>query len=182
MTENDPHGQTAGGAHSYLGLDDDALIAQCEVDVYRASGPGGQKRNKTSSAVRLRHRPTGLIGNAVEDRSQHSNKRRALRRLRETIALTIRAELDLDQYEPSERLRSFLGSGGPLRVSSRNEAYPHVVAEVLDVLWACEVRVSDTGQHLSLSTAHLVGFFESDPHIWRRVNDLRKSVGEKPLR
>ena len=41
----------------WTGLSDEQLLAQCEVDTYRASGPGGQKRNKTSSAVRLRHPP-----------------------------------------------------------------------------------------------------------------------------
>ena len=44
----------------YLLATDDALIQQCEVDRYRASGPGGQHRNKTESAVRLRHKLTGV--------------------------------------------------------------------------------------------------------------------------
>ena len=63
-------------------LTDAELIAQCDVDTYRASGPGGQKRNKTSSAVRLRHEPTGLIAIAEESRSQHENKAKAVKRLR----------------------------------------------------------------------------------------------------
>src|SRR4051794_28568175 len=67
---------------AWTALTDDQLLAQCEVDTYRASGPGGQKRNKTSSAVRLRHPPTGLLVIAEESRSQHENKARALRRLR----------------------------------------------------------------------------------------------------
>ena len=57
----------------YLTLEDHELLAQCHVDRYRSHGPGGQKRNKTSSAVRLRHRLTGLAVKAAEDRSQQVN-------------------------------------------------------------------------------------------------------------
>ena len=54
----------------HLLASDDALIAQCEVDRYRASGPGGQHRNKTESAVRLRHRLTGVSAIGEDSRSQ----------------------------------------------------------------------------------------------------------------
>ena len=74
----------------WTGLSDPQLLAQCEVDTYRASGPGGQKRNKTSSAVRLRHGPSGLLVIAEESRSQHENRARALRRLRQALFLKIR--------------------------------------------------------------------------------------------
>src|SRR5438067_8083717 len=75
---------------TWTSLSDDQLLAQCEVDTYRASGPGGQKRNKTSSAVRLRHPPTGLIVIAEESRSQHENKAKALQRLRKALFLELR--------------------------------------------------------------------------------------------
>src|SRR6188474_3853798 len=85
---------------AWTALSDDVLLAQCEVDTYRASGPGGQKRNKTSSAVRLRHLPTGLIVIAEESRSQHENRARALRRLRQALFLKLREELDSDSLGP----------------------------------------------------------------------------------
>lgn len=52
------------------------------VDTFRASGNGGQHRNKTDSAVRLTHLPTGAVVTAVEDRSQHRNREVAWERLR----------------------------------------------------------------------------------------------------
>src|SRR4029079_7984793 len=77
----------------WTSLSDPQLLAQCEVDTYRASGPGGQKRNKTSSAVRLRHLPTGLLVIAEESRSQHENRAPALRRLWRVLFLHLRDEL-----------------------------------------------------------------------------------------
>src|SRR5258706_10079484 len=81
-------------------LSDVRLLSQCAVDTYRASGPGGQKRNKTSSAVRIRHPPSGLIVIAEESRSQHENRVRALRRLRQALFLKVREELRADELTP----------------------------------------------------------------------------------
>src|SRR5580765_8884633 len=75
---------------AWTSLTDQQLLAQCEVDTYRASGPGGQKRNKTSSAVRIRHPPSGLIVIAEESRSQHENRAKALQRLKQAFFLKIR--------------------------------------------------------------------------------------------
>ena len=61
---------------------DDALLAECEVQTFRAGGPGGQHQNVTDSAVRLVHRATGLTVTSRAQRSQYSNKMDALRRLR----------------------------------------------------------------------------------------------------
>jgi protein subunit release factor B len=70
---------------SWHTLDDDALLAQCEVHVHRASGPGGQHRNKTETAVRLVHLPSGVVASGADQRSREQNFRAALGRLREKL-------------------------------------------------------------------------------------------------
>lgn len=64
---------------------DDDLLDECEVQTYRSSGPGGQHVNKTESAVRLRHEPTGIVVQCQEERSQHLNKLKCLTKLREKV-------------------------------------------------------------------------------------------------
>lgn len=64
---------------------DEDLLRQCEVDTFRSSGPGGQHVNKTESAVRLKHLPSGLVVTSREERSQHRNKAICLRKLRERV-------------------------------------------------------------------------------------------------
>ena len=76
-------------AAAALALDDEALLRACEVSTFVGGGPGGQHRNKTASAVRLVHLPTGVTVTATERRSQAQNRGTALERLRAALrALT----------------------------------------------------------------------------------------------
>jgi protein subunit release factor A len=65
--------------------DDDALLAECNVSVFQASGPGGQHRNRSRTAVRLVHGPSGIVVIGRRERSQRQNLKGALARLRDRI-------------------------------------------------------------------------------------------------
>jgi len=166
----------------YLEADDRRLLAACQVHTYRASGPGGQKRNKIESAVRIRHTPTGRQATAVESRSQAENRVRALKRLRRELALNERVELDPAAFRPDEVLADCLGPDGNLTVSRRNPLYLRVVQVVLDVLAAVEARAGEAAKLLGLSTGHLIKLLHADEKLWTAANALRRRFGHKPLR
>lgn len=64
---------------------DEELLSQCRVETFTAGGKGGQHQNRTESAVRLVHLPTGVRVIAREERSQHRNRAVALKRLRKRL-------------------------------------------------------------------------------------------------
>ncbi len=65
---------------------DEKLLEECEVETFRSGGPGGQHVNKTDSAVRVRHLPTGLVVVCQEERSQLRNRGICLEKLRDKVA------------------------------------------------------------------------------------------------
>jgi len=167
-------------------LSEAELLRESEVDTYRASGPGGQKRNKTSSAVRLRHLPSGLIVIAEESRSQHENKAKALRRLKRATFLDLRDIIPADLLKP-ELVADMPAiavaiEDGSLHLRAKEERFWPAAGAVLDLLAAVSARVSDAAALLGISTGNLVSFLETDPKLWQQANNLRASHGQKPLR
>lgn len=170
-------------AHAYLLLSDRDLLVQCEVTTYRASGPGGQKRNKTESAVRLKHRPSDVMVHADESRSQAENKIKALARLRQRIAVQVRNAVDLENYNVPEALASLIpGRRTASRPGRKSAAYAVAVQQLLDLFVANGCSVADSARCLKLSTAAMSQLLLDADWVGRAVNMLRRERGLRALR
>ena len=88
--------------------DMERLSEELKIDVFRASGAGGQHINKTESAVRITHLPTGLVVECQDERSQYKNKDKAMRVLRSRLLEMKQAEHD---GEIAAKRRSMVGTG-----------------------------------------------------------------------
>jgi hypothetical protein len=160
-------------------LSDPQLLAECEVDTHRGPGPGGQKRNKTDSAVRLRHKPTGLMVIAGESRSQHENRVRALKRLREALALRIRREVT---DATIDAVKACVDKSGRLKVGRRDARYLPAAGAILDLLVVHQGSAGDVAKRLGLTTGNLSGFLTGDEDVMTAANRIRAAFGQKPLR
>lgn len=161
-----------------LAFDDSKLAPECDIHIYKASGPGGQKRNKTSSAVKLHHIPSDITVVAVESRSQHENRVQAYKRLRAAIAVTVRAPLPEEVQWP-EKVNI---NGGNLKVNRKNPFYNQVVAMVLDALEEYKGKLKGSSTFLGISSSSMTRFLAENPKAWEEANRIRKTYNLPPLK
>lgn len=161
----------------FTSLNDEQLLAQCEIDTYRASGPGGQKRNKTSSAVRIRHLPSELIVIAEESRSQHDNRAKAFKRLKQAFFLKLRESISPSALSALPRTVE-----GRLELGVKDPRFWPAAGLILDVLEEHQARLAESAQILGITTGNLNDFLALDPKVWAEVNHLRSRFGQKPLK
>src|SRR6476661_573682 len=161
-------------------LSDDALLAQCRWDQFRGSGPGGQKRNKTSNAVRLTHTPTGVSATATESRSLSENKLYALRRLKLKLASDLREPIDLATFEPPEWFLT-IRHDNRIAASHRHPLFAAAGGLILDLLQALGGNPAAVAINLGVSTTAVIKLLETEPHLWAAANHIRAAAGLQPL-
>ena len=157
-------------------IDPSRLLAECEQRFTRRSGPGGQNRNKVETAVILRHRPTGLVAEASERRSQGENRERALFRLRLAMALEIRRPFE---GGPSALWLSRC-RGGRLAVNPGHDDFPSLLAEALDALTSHDHDARVAAESLGCSATQLVNLLRDEPRALALVNASRAGRGLHP--
>jgi hypothetical protein len=161
-------------------MDPEALAGQCQITRGRASGPGGQHRNKVETAVSILHKQSGQVGQASERRKQGENRKVALRRLRMNLALHVRQEI-ATPHKSSELWRSRC-RGGKISVSTKHADFPGILAEALDVIVAQSYDPKPAATLLGCSMSQLVKLLKSEPSALAGVNEKRKEVGLRALR
>jgi hypothetical protein len=158
------------------------LTRECRMSQLRRSGPGGQHRNKVSTAISWHHEPTGISAEASESRDQTRNRREALARLRLRLAIRLRTAADPSASDPQHQDCRARWTGKRLKISAANDDFAAVLALVLDDLHRSGGQPSLVGPLWQASTTAVVSFVATEPAALQELNRWREHHGRRPLR
>lgn len=154
--------------NNWLMMSDQELIRDCQIKNYKSSGPGGQRKNKVATAVRLTHLPSNITVTASESRHQHENRLKAIQKLRMEIALKIRQPdaIPIDKLE----------------IGIHNKKFSLWASSILDTLNLYDFHINSAAEKLNISTSKLVRLLSKHPAVWQEVNNQRKQHGLRILK
>ena len=154
------------------------LLKDCEIRRQRRSGPGGQHRNKVETGIFIQHTPTGTEAVATEQRSQESNRRQAIFRLRVRLAIEHRAK----SFYPATELWQRRCGDGRIRVNPQHEEFPAILAEAIDVFAFHQWDTQRAAAARKCTASQLVKLLRLEPAALRHVNSVRVDLGMRPLK
>lgn len=145
-----------------LTMDENALSALCKISFTCGSGPGGQKRNKTSSAVKVELPSLGVSASDCTERSQFRNRSKALRKLKLQIAKKFRSQRNTPPDHPECSLSS--------------ENYPLFTAQLLDIILEHNFDHRKTAEICGISPTALLKKLYRDPELWQFFQQKRQEL------
>jgi len=159
------------------------LLTHCRLTFSRASGPGGQNRNKVETSVQIEFLPAGIIASASERRTQNENRKVAVMRLRCKLAVEFRVMADdgkTNLSTGSETWRLYCRDGR-VDISDSNHDWPSILAELIEALSQNDWNVSEVAMKLETSSSQLVKLLKKHGPAFLRFNEERKSRGQRPF-
>ena len=186
-----PKSRTVGSESHPASWSEEQLLAQCKLTFSRASGPGGQNRNKVETSVQIEFIPAGIIAAASECRTQNENRKVAVQRLRCKLAVELRptpvtVASDSNSTSPAnEQVGSKTWQeycrNGRIDIAESNSDWPSVLAEIIGLLSVCAWSIGQVATILGTTSSQLVKLLKRVPPAFILLNRERKARGQRPL-
>lgn len=160
-------------AWAWLAAPPEELLGECRQSRFQGSGPGGQKRNRVYSGVRVTHGPSGLSAESVDSRASARNLGEALARLRLSLALAGSLGAGADPA-PGLPFRS--------KASPSHPDYARGALRALALLRSHAGQLAPAAAGLGCTPSALTRFLKEEKAVWARAREIRIGNGLHPLK
>jgi hypothetical protein len=167
---------SAAAAYRWLALPPEALLRACRQSRFQGSGPGGQKRNRVYSGIRLTHPDSGLTAESVASRESKRNLQDALARLRLNLALSA-ATSAADPAETAAGLSAFRAACNPAHGD-----FPGFALRALHQLAWQGGQIAPAAAALGCTASALARFLKGEKAVWAKALAIREGNGLGPLK